>query len=81
MDSSSVMVLVNEILLLRAEVEKYKKLLEEKESSPSVSVPKVKNPRRVEAGKRSALLVKERKEAVNKVFNEFLESAQQSWDN
>ena len=75
------MVLVNEILLLRAEVEKYKKLLEEKESSPSVSVAKVKNPRRVEAGKRSALLVKERKEAVNKVFNEFLESAQQSWDN
>ena len=71
--------LAQEITRLRIIEQKYLELISIVPEKLEI-VEKVKNPKRVAAGKRSAEIRAAKKVVLKEVYNELLESAQLAWD-
>ena len=72
-------ILSQEIARLKIVEEKYLELISKQEPVQVIEI-KIKNPKRVAAGKASAEKVKAKKEAIKQIQNEFLENAQFEWE-
>ena len=74
---STIIMLAQEITRLRIIEQKYLELIS---IVPEKLEIKIKNPKRVAAGKRSAEIRAAKKVVLKEVYNELLESAQLAWD-
>ena len=76
---STIIMLAQEITRLRIIEQKYLELISIVPEKLEI-VEKVKNPKRVAAGKRSAEIRAAKKQTLKGVYDELLESAQLAWD-
>ena len=76
---STIIMLAQEITRLRIIEQKYLELISIVPEKLEI-VEKVKNPKRVAAGKRSAEIRAAKKVVLKEVYNELLESAQLAWE-
>ena len=77
---STIIMLAQEITRLRIIEQKYLELISNAPEKPQVIEVKVKNPKRVAAGKRSAEIRAAKKLAAKELFDGLVESAQLAWE-